>query len=416
MPERYSGTGSMAGVPPRSSFMLRFRVYLVCSVVFIDFVGCESLGLGKAYSLTSLAHAIGMTISPPIMGLMSDRLGRRPLLLASMLGISISYTFQGLTRHFWWFVFFRLLTGLAGGGRPVAMAYATDTVRDPKRRTAYLGYINMIPGLCIGAGPAIGGLCTSLGLFAPFFIVAAAAAVTFILLCLYLPESHHECMAFDVSTRSPGGTLRAPLVHEPAPTTVDQVAASLLYSTSCLAVISTMIFGLVAPLVFRDVFGLDPMGAGFTYLGDGVFILLGTYFFVYLCNTLDYSSTIVTTFSILINGIGTGIMVLALKSLVSYVIIKWVLLSTTMSMFYAGLPNIVAELSPKSRMGELMGFMTLSQGIGRLIGTSLAGPLYDADLKIPFYATAAGCLASTLLSWCLYCRMHRKVAADVNPV
>mmetsp|Transcript_19349 Transcript_19349/g.16576 ORF Transcript_19349/g.16576 Transcript_19349/m.16576 type:complete len:109 (-) Transcript_19349:94-420(-) len=108
-------------------------------------------------------------------------------------------------------------------------------------------------------------------------------------------------------------------------------------------------------------------------------------------------------------------MVIALNSLIPYVIIKWVLLSTTMSMFYAGLPNIVAELSPKSRMGELMGYMTLSQGIGRLIGTSLAGPLYDTNLSIPFYATAAGCIASSLLAWCLYYRMHRKVK-EVNPV
>ncbi|KAF4653029.1 hypothetical protein FOL46_009398 [Perkinsus olseni] len=420
------------------SGMAKFRLYLVCSVVFIDFVGlslplniipvlvdvksphhligCESLGLGKAYSITAFAHAVGMSISPPLMGRMSDRLGRRPLLLASMFGIAVAYTCQGLTRDYWWFVFYRFLTGLAGGGRPVAMAYAMDTVRDPKRRTSILGFINMISGLCFGVGPAIGGLFSSFGLSAPFFVAAAAATVTFALLYIYLPETHHKCRAYEVATRSPGVTLREPLLHEPSPARVDWVAFILLYSTSCIAVISTTVYFIIAPLVLRDVFNLDPLTASVTYLGDGVTVISGVYVLIYFCNTLEYTSAVVMTVAILINAISAGLFMLFLNSIGLYLLVKWVVFDTTMSIFFAGCPNIVADLAPKSRIGELMGYMTLSQGVGRLVATAAAGPLYDMDVYVPFTTTACGCLVASLLSWCMFCRAYWNVAVSHQEV
>lgn len=416
--------------PAPLSGMARFRLCLVCSVVFIDFiglslplniipvlvdvksphhlVGCETLGMGKAYSITSFAHAVGMTISPPLMGRMSDRVGRRPMLLVSMLGIAVAYTCQGLTKDYWWFVFYRCITGLAGGGRPVAMAYVSDTVRDPKKRTSILGTINMIVGLCFGIGPAIGGLFSSFGLSASFFVAAGVASITFALLYFYLPETHHKCSAYAVATRSPGGTPLTPLLQELSPTRVDWIAFILLYSTTCFAVISTTVFFIVAPLVFRDVFSLTPLTASITYLGDGVTIIAGTYILVYFCNTLEYSSAAVTTVAIIINSIGAGLFMLLLNSIAIYLVDKWILFSTTIAIFYSGWPNIVADLAPKSRIGELMGYMTFSQGVGRLIATALAGPLYDMNVNVPFSTASGGCLIAGLMSWGMYYRIKQQ--------
>ncbi|EEQ99170.1 hypothetical protein Pmar_PMAR018287 [Perkinsus marinus ATCC 50983] len=86
-----------------------------------------------------------------------------------MLGISISYFLQGSARNYWWFAFFRFLTGLSGGGRPVAMAYITDTLTDGAGRlvgtiTAGLMYDAhpYVPFLTAGVGSLLAGSACSL--------------------------------------------------------------------------------------------------------------------------------------------------------------------------------------------------------------------------------------------------------------
>ncbi|KAF4736382.1 hypothetical protein FOZ62_021366, partial [Perkinsus olseni] len=255
-----------------------FHIALVCVVVLIDHLGmtmalniipilvdpsspahlkgCETLSRGAAYSICMLSYAVGMTFSPAAMGKLSDKLGRRPLLLASMSIITLAYVLQAITYSFWWFVAFRILNGLAGGGRPVAMAYVADTVGVPSKQRAYLGYMNMIPGLCMAAGPGIGGVLSILGLRAPFYTVALVAAVVTVLIYVDLPESSPR--------RGVTPDVKSPLL-QPDAVPVEAVpwrALSLLYFTAMMSGFNNSVVSVATPLVLKNSFNMNPVVAG----------------------------------------------------------------------------------------------------------------------------------------------------------
>ncbi|KAF4751049.1 hypothetical protein FOZ63_022276 [Perkinsus olseni] len=414
----------MATRVEESSVRGGFHIALVCVVVLIDHLGmtmalniipilvdpsspahlkgCETLSRGAAYSICMLSYAVGMTFSPAAMGKLSDKIGRRPLLLASMSIITLAYILQAITYSFWWFVTFRILNGLAGGGRPVAMAYVADTVRVPSKQRAYLGYMNMIPGLCMAAGPGIGGVLSILGLRAPFYTVALVAAVVTILIYVDLPESSPR--------RGVMADVKSPLI-QPEALPVEVVpwrAFSLLYFTAMMSGFNNSVVSVATPLVLKNSFNMNPVVAGVTYLGDGSMIILGSYLFVYLSNRAGYNASAVVAGSITIYGLTS----LLLPSIFGYpwlfLSIKWVLLGITTSSVYSALPGIVAALAPEARKGEMMGYMSFSQGIGRLVGTGSAGPFYDLGQAVPFFSAGVGSLLAGVACTALYCQVRNR--------
>ncbi|EER20654.1 Tetracycline resistance protein, class B, putative [Perkinsus marinus ATCC 50983] len=338
-----------------------------------------------------------MTFSPAALGRLSDKLGRRPLLLVSMAIITLAYLLQAITNSFWWFVVLRILNGLAGGGRPVAMAYVADTVSIPSKQRAYLGYMNMIPGLCMAAGPGVGGLLSILGLRAPFYATAMVAAVVTVLIFLDLPESHHPR---DIMAHQTDG----PLLQQSAVERVPWRAFSVLYFTAMMSGFINSVVSVATPLLLKDSFNMTPVLAGITYLGDGSMIILGSYIFVFLSGRAGHSAIAVVTASIAMYGLTSLLLPLIFGYPWIFLAIKWVLLGITTSSIYSALPGIVVVLAPHIRKGEMMGYMSFSQGIGRLVGTGLAGPSYDLGEAVPFLLGAAGALlaagACTTLQCC----------------
>lgn len=148
-------------------------------------------------------------IFSPIMGGLSDRYGRRPVLLLSLLGLGIDYVFHALAPTLFWLFVGRLVAGMFGASFTTATAYIAD-ISTPEKRSQNFGLIGAAFGLGFIIGPVIGGIAgAEFGPRAPFLVAAALSLLNVIYGYLVLPESleKSERRAFDWRRANPIGSL-----------------------------------------------------------------------------------------------------------------------------------------------------------------------------------------------------------------
>ncbi|MEI6486626.1 MAG: TCR/Tet family MFS transporter [Sphingomonadales bacterium] len=134
-----------------------------------------------------LYASIQFTMGPVIGGL-SDRFGRRPVLLASLAAFSADYLVMAFAPTLWWLVAARCVAGITGATFPTAYAYIAD-VTPPEKRGANFGVIGMAFGFGFIIGPALGGFVAQFGHQVPFLVSAGLALTNFIYGMFVLPES-----------------------------------------------------------------------------------------------------------------------------------------------------------------------------------------------------------------------------------
>nr|WP_294991785.1 TCR/Tet family MFS transporter [uncultured Sediminibacterium sp.] len=138
--------------------------------------------------LLTLAYAATQFIFAPVLGNLSDKYGRRPVLLLSLLGFGIDYIFVSLAPSIGWLFVGRIIAGITGASFTTASAYIAD-ISTPENRAQNFGMIGAAFGLGFILGPLIGGLLGELGTRVPFYVAAGLALLN----CLYgyfiLPES-----------------------------------------------------------------------------------------------------------------------------------------------------------------------------------------------------------------------------------
>jgi DHA1 family tetracycline resistance protein-like MFS transporter len=146
----------------------------------------------------------------PVMGNLSDRFGRRPVLIGSLLAFGFNYTLMGFAPNLTWLFVGRALTGISGAVYAPATAFVADITPQHKRAQNF-GMIGGAFGLGFVIGPALGGLLGGRDPRAPFFAAAALAGLNFLYGVLVLPESlpPERRRAFSLARANPLGTLRA---------------------------------------------------------------------------------------------------------------------------------------------------------------------------------------------------------------
>lgn len=177
------------------------------SVIFIimlmDIIGLSILGpvapfIVKRYSdsalivtLLTVIYAAAMFFAAPIMGKISDRVGRRPVLLISVFGSAIGYFIFGIGGALWVLFLSRLLDGVTGGNLSTAAAYIAD-VSKPEERAKNFALIGMAYGIGFILGPALGGALGQISVDLPVFAAGIAALLSVGLIYFQLPESLPE--------------------------------------------------------------------------------------------------------------------------------------------------------------------------------------------------------------------------------
>jgi DHA1 family tetracycline resistance protein-like MFS transporter len=175
-------------------------LFSIILVVFIDLLGFSLIipllpyyaqtfnASDTVIGLLLASYAAAQLIGAPLLGRASDRFGRRPILLISILGTFLGFLLFGFAESLIMLFASRILQGITGGNLSVAQAYITD-VTDAKSRNRGLGMIGAAFGLGFIIGPALGGLLSGVSYSVPAFVAAGLSFINLLLIAFWLPES-----------------------------------------------------------------------------------------------------------------------------------------------------------------------------------------------------------------------------------
>lgn len=222
----------------------RHAVTFVFLTVFLDMVGfgliipvlpalieeVGHVGLSQAAVIGGwmfAAFSLGQFVFSPLMGNLSDRFGRRPMLLLAIFGLGADYLFSALAPTLFWLFVGRIIAGICGSSWVIANAYIAD-VTPPEDRARVFGMMGAAFGVGFVLGPAIGGLLGEFGPRVPFYVAALISALNFLYGWFVLPETlpADRRRPFEWARANPFGTFK---VFRSYGTVLPQVAVLALF-------------------------------------------------------------------------------------------------------------------------------------------------------------------------------------------
>ena len=180
-----------------------------------DFMGGDTAGAAKVYGVFGTVWALMQFLAMPVLGALSDRYGRRPVILLSNLGLGLAYVLMALAPNLAWLFVARVISGITAASVSTGMAYIAD-VTPPERRSASFGKVGVAFGLGFILGPAIGGLLGSVDPRLPFWGAAAFSLINALYGVFVLPESlsPEKRRPFEWRRANPLGSLKLLRSHK----------------------------------------------------------------------------------------------------------------------------------------------------------------------------------------------------------
>lgn len=164
--------------------LVGFGIVIPVLPIYAERFGASPLTIG----LLLASYSAMQCVCAPLLGRLSDRVGRRPVLLLSVIGTSAGFLLMGAAHSLWLLFVARVIDGATGGNLSTAQAYIAD-ITPPEHRSRGMGLIGAAFGLGFIFGPAIGGVLSHVSLAAPFFFAAFLAAANAVAIYCRLPES-----------------------------------------------------------------------------------------------------------------------------------------------------------------------------------------------------------------------------------
>jgi DHA1 family tetracycline resistance protein-like MFS transporter len=353
-------------------------------------------------------YAVLQFVCGPIMGNLSDRFGRRPVLLASLAAFALDYMLMGFAPTLALLFIGRAIAGVAGAVYSPSMAYIAD-VTPPEKRAQSFGLIGAAFGIGFIVGPTIGGFLGELGPRAPFFAAAALGALNFVYGLFVLPESlpKERRRAFDWKRANVIGTFTA---FRKFPAILAIAGAVFLWQLAHQVYPSTWSFFAKINLSWSEF----EIGLSLGFVGVCMIFTQG-YLVGRVVPTIgEYRAAIIGVMS------GTASMfMLAFATTTSWVYIA-LAAGAVQGLAYPAMNAIMSKQAPPDQQGELQGgvasMMSLTTIIGPLLLTQTLGNFSRDDAAIYFPGAVfllSGGLA--ILSLLIFLRVGARQPASALP-
>lgn len=347
---------------------------------------------GQAMGYLVAAFGLTQFLFSPIAGELSDKYGRKLLIVMGIGLFTVSQVLFGMAEHMWMLYVSRLLGGMSAAlMTPPMMAYVADITTEEKRGKG-LGMLMASMTLGVVIGPGIGGMLAEYGIRVPFYAAAALAGLSTVVSLLFLPESLsvEERMAARSNTKKKENLLR-------------QMAASAKAPYFMLLVlVFALTFGLQN---FEAIFGLYvDVKYGFTPKDISLMITLGAIIGV-ICQAV-LIERLLRTFGekkILLTMFGLSAISMILLLFVSnYFLIFFVtmLFFVATSIVRPAINTLLSKMAGNEQ-GFVAGMNNAYMSLGNIIGPAIAGILFDVHVQIPYAFGAIVLLASAgmLIGW-----------------
>ncbi len=177
--------------------------------LILDFLGGEMTDAAKWSARFAVVFALMQFFFSPLLGVLSDRFGRRPIILLSNLGLGLDYIVMAMAPTLSWLFLGRIISGITTSSIPTAMAYIADVTPKEKRAGAF-GLIGVAFGVGFTFGPAIGGLAGDINPRLAFWIAAALSLANWLWGYFFVPESlaKNQRKEFQLRRANPVGSLK----------------------------------------------------------------------------------------------------------------------------------------------------------------------------------------------------------------
>lgn len=385
-----------------------FSVLLLAT--FIDLLGIGILQpvlpfIIAQYTHTHIASFVGIItalfafcefVAAPALGLLSDRYGRRPVLLLSMAGSAFGYLLLGCGKALWLLFLGRIIDGLTAGNISTIFAYVAD-ITPPEQRTKRYGMIGGAIGLGFIIGPAIGGFAARWGLSAPMYIAAA--------MCLFNLGWAYFALPETVSSRSAPTKFRWSNAN---PLTVFKGIRS---NAGLRSLLLASVFHFIAfaqlqgniTVYLKDALSWTAAQMGIIFLIVGIADLITQGYLVSrLHNFFDEQKLSVIGISIV------GAMYLVFASFMRFhitgeVYLAYLIYAFGKGLFEPSMSSMVSKTANDNEQGKAQGSYQSLQSLTRVIGPVTAASLYNIHKGLPYLI----CAVLTFFSAILFARLRK---------
>ncbi len=348
----------------------------------------ESFGAGgSALGLLMAEYALAQFIFAPIWGELSDRFGRKPILLVGVLGNALAQLLFGLSSQLWMLYVARGLAGmLSSATLPTAMAYISDSTSEEERGGG-MGMVGGAMGIGMVIGPGVGGWLAGESLSLPFFIAAALSALALVLIYLILPES------LPAAERS----AERGAVHGPQ---LGELWRALFGPIGILLALSFVVsFGLtnfegIFGMYALEKFGYGPQRVGIVLMGIGITSAVAQ---MALTGPLTrrFGDVWIIRVTLLISAMGFVLLTLARDFAGVMATSMFFVLGNAMVR-----PSVASLTSKRATGGQgvAMGLNNAFMSLGRIAGPIWAGVAIDTYIELPYLSGAVVMLLAALIA------------------
>lgn len=395
------------------------QISVLMATVFVDMIGFTMVlpllpfyatRLGADPALVGIliaAHPFAQLVVSPFWGRLSDRIGRRPLILAGLILSAAAYVIFGLAEAIWLLFASRIVQGAGGGITGVVQAYVADAV-EPEERTKALGWLTAATSAGVMIGPASGSLATYLGPEGPGFLAAGLCILNILFAWKWLPEPKRYAgptaeMPIQAPRRSLRRSLWEVLRHPAAP------VSSLIW-VYAIGMMAFMAMNAVLALYLKDSFGVTEKTIGYFYAYVGAISLV--------MRALILGPMVRRFGEIGVTRLGAASLVLGLAGIpftggslpLLGLVVLFVPVGT--ALLFPATTSQVSRLSSRSEVGQLLGVQQSFGGVSRMVGPLWAGFAYQRSFHYPFWMAAVLMLSVSFLT--LRMRGEERTAAPVK--
>lgn len=333
------------------------------------------------------SYAIMQFLFSPILGGLSDKFGRRPILLFALLGLAIDYVFQAWAPTITWLFIGRIIAGITGASFTTATAYIAD-ISEPAKRAQNFGLIGVAFGLGFIIGPSLGGLCSKFGARIPFIVAAGLTLLNFLYGYFILPESlkSDHRRKFEWKRANPIGSL---LQLKKYPVISGLIASLVLVYIAAHAVQSNWTYYTMLKFSWNE----DWVGYSLGFVGILVAIVQGGLIRIIIPKIGQKKSVYIGLF---LYAIGLLLFGFASNGWMMFIFLIPYCLGGIAG---PAIQGIISNQVPANEQGELQGGLTSLISVTSIIGPLLMNNLfaYFTLSSTPIYFPGAPFLAGAIL-------------------
>ena len=375
----------------------RSPVLLMALTVFIDIAGfglilpllpfwAERLGANPTQvGLILTAYALAQFLFTPLLGAISDRFGRKPVILISLLIEALSFALTALAGSLWFLLAARFIGGLGASNIGTAQAVVADTTT-PETRARGMGMIGAAIGLGFVVGPALGGALTGVSAGTPFWAAMGVALVNAVLAFFLMPETRKARVATDGVALS----ARRPSLLAGWATALRHPAVTRLVLVNFLFTLAFTAMEAVFPLFTQRVFGWQAVQNGYVFTYVGVIVVLMQGGLVgQIVKRIGERATMIAGLALL----AAGLLLLPFGLTLPVMLVALALLSAGDGAVSPTSSALLSFAAPEDAQGATLGVAQGVAGLGRVIAPVAAGALFGSSLGAGSPYVVAGALA-----------------------